>query len=285
MARPHVEFIQSQNVAWQPAATCGLVRDARLKLYNADPDSGAFTALIEYAAGGRSPRPFHRTHGEELYVLRGDLTVNGHRLGRHHYAYLPAGCVREEFASDGGALVLTFCNGGHADLDPSRSPPTPVAGDDPLKFVDVERMPWDGSTLDPKIVHLRLSRKILREAADGSCRTYMLAGLPHGRPLDGAIQTETHPHDEEMFLISGDMDSPQGVMRAGAYFYRPKGIAHGPHFSEHGFMMFMRNPGTNRIRTDWAGEALTLPRDPPYAPVIPADAPPDWRREWTPLAY
>lgn len=280
MARPHVEFIQSQNVAWRTAASCALARDARLKLYNADPEGGAFTALVEYTAGGRAPRPFHRTHGEELYVLHGELNINGRRLGAHHYAYVPGGFVREEWSSPTGALVLTFCNGGHADLDPARDAPVAVPNDDAFKVIDVERMPWDGTTLDPKLVHLRLSRKIVREAADGSCRTYLLAGLPHGRPADDSIQTESHPHEEEMFMISGDMDSPQGVMRAGAYFYRPRRIEHGPHFSEHGFFMFMRNPGTNRIHTDWTGERLTLPRDPPYAPVIPTDAPPEWRRAW-----
>jgi hypothetical protein len=137
-------------------------------------------------------------------------------------------------------------------------------------------MPWDATVLDPKLVHLRLSRKILR--ADPDCRTYLLAGLPQGRPADGRVGLETHPHDEEMFLVSGDMSAPQGVMHPGAYFYRPRGILHGPHFSDLGFFMFMRNPGTDRISTDWTTTVHALPQEPPFAPVLPADAPADWAR-------
>ena len=176
----------------------------------------------------------------------------------------------------GGAVVLAYCNGGFEDLPATGSERAPDA--DPALYLDAYSMPWDASVLDPKVSHLRLSRKILRAAADGSCRTYMLAGLPHGRPVDGRVGLETHPHDEEMFLVSGDLSGPQGVMHPGAYFYRPRGIEHGPHFSDLGFLMFMRNPGTNSIQTQWTSALYTLPQEPPYRPVLPAAAPPEWAR-------
>jgi hypothetical protein len=85
-----------------------------------------------------------------------------------------------------------------------------------------------------------------------------------------------------MFLISGDMSCPQGVMRPGAYFYRPREIVHGPHFSDLGFFMFMRNPGTNSIVTEWTGNAQTLPDTPPYCPVLPEGAPENWGTPYPP---
>ena len=276
MAREHIEFIQSQNVAWEPAAAHGLQRPARVKRLSHDAASGAFTALVEYPPGATLATPLRRAGSEEWFVLHGEITLNGHWLGRHHYAYLPAGTGVTRLAAPAGAVVLAYCNGGFEDLPATGSERAPEA--DPALYLDAYSMPWDASVLDPKVSHLRLSRKILRAAADGSCRTYMLAGLPHGRPVDGRVGLETHPHDEEMFLVSGDLSGPQGVMHPGAYFYRPQGIEHGPHFSDLGFLMFMRNPGTNSIQTQWTSALYTLPQEPPYRPVLPAAAPPEWAR-------
>jgi hypothetical protein len=242
MAREHIEFIQSQNVAWEPAAAYGFRREASVKCFSADPETGALTALLHYPPGVSASAAVSRRGSEELFVLDGELTVNGRPLRRHHYAYVPPDAVVEHAPSPSGALVLTCCNGGFEDLPAAGSV---SVGANELTLVDSYGVTWDATVLDPKLSHLRLSRKILRAAADASCRTYLLAGLPHGRPADGRLQLERHPHDEEMFLISGDMSCPQGVMRPGAYFYRPREIVHGPHFSDLGFFMFMRNPGTN----------------------------------------
>jgi hypothetical protein len=265
MARAHIEFIQSQNVAWEPAENHGLRRPARLKRLSHDPDSGAFTALVEYPRGARIDGPLRRSGSEEWFVLYGTATLNGRALGRHHYAFLPSGTGIASLDCPEGALVLTWFN-------------SDGAGEAPPRYVDAYALPWDATVLDPKLVHLRMSRKILR--ADPDCRTYLLAGLPQGRPADGRVGLETHPHDEEMFLVSGDLSGPQGVMHPGAYFYRPRGIEHGPHFSDLGFFMAMRNPGTDRISTQWTTAAYTLPAEPAYAPVLPADAPADWARTW-----
>jgi hypothetical protein len=284
MGRAQVEFIQSQNVAWEPAARHGLRRPARVKRLSHDPATGAFTALVEYERGARIATPLRRAGSEEWFVLYGAATLNGHALGRHHYAFLPPGTGVASLDCPDGALVLTYFNGGFADTpadaaDGRAGDPGADAGaapPPPPRYVDSYAMPWDATVLDPKLVHLRLSRKILR--ADPDCRTYLLAGLPQGRPADGRVGLETHPHDEEMFLVSGDMSAPQGVMHPGAYFYRPRGILHGPHFSDLGFFMFMRNPGTDRISTDWTTTVHALPQEPPLAPVLPADAPADWAR-------
>lgn len=283
MSRPQVEFIQSQHVAWEPAARHGLHRPARMKRLSHDPSTGAFTALVEYERGARVAAPLRRSGSEEWFVLYGTATLNGQALGRHHYAYLPPGTGVASLDCPEGALVLTYCNGGFADQPADSAAAAGVAagvdgaaGAPPARYVDSYAMPWDATVLDPKLVHLRLSRKILR--ADPDCRTYLLAGLPQGRPADGRVGLETHPHDEEMFLVSGDMSAPQGVMHPGAYFYRPREILHGPHFSDLGFFMVMRNPGTDRINTRWTAATHSLPQEPAYAPVLPADAPESWSR-------
>ena len=278
MPRPHVEFIQVQSVAWSDESTLRLQRAARVKLLNADPERTDCTALVEYSSRASPMTPFHRSGSEELFVLSGEINLNGMPLRRHYYAYLPAGYERKRVECPTGALVLTFLSGGDGDiLGPN---PRNVPAGPPPQIVDTPAMQWDGSTIDPRLAHLRLSRKILRISTEEPCRTYLLAGLPHGRPAGSTLQLERHEYAEEMYLISGDMASPQGVMRPGAYFYRPRDKVHGPHFSDNGFFMFLRNRGTTSIRTEWMGDSRSLPMDPPYDPILPFDAPAAWRQPY-----
>lgn len=291
MARAHIEFIQSQKVGWQPSTALGTDRRVRVKVLGQDPEDGAYTALVDIPPGEALPAAETLAASEEWFVLRGALDftvasavagagagadagiVKEFHLARHHYAYLPAGTRLGALRSPEGARVLVFRNappaargGGGGAIDST----------DGIMTVDAPAMPWDATVLDPKLLHLRMSRKILRAAPDGSCRTYLLAGLPHGRPADGRAGLERHPHAEEMFLLSGDLAGPQGVMHPGAYFYRPRDILHGPHFSDLGFLMFMRNPGTNSIVTEWTAEKQGLAEEPPFAPVLPPGSPAVW---------
>ena len=82
-------------------------------------------------------------------------------------------------------------------------------------------------------------------------------------------------------MVHGEMWAPEGLMRAGAYFFRPPRIVHGPHVSETGFLQIMRSPGANRIVTHWSAEHRPLPIGAPYAPVLPAGTPQSWSRAWT----
>ena len=88
----------------------------------------------------------------------------------------------------------------------------------PSLALDAKALQWDSTVWNPQLSHLRLSRKTLRVGPDET-RTYLLAGLPHGMPASGVAPLELHPHAEEMFLIAGDMWSPQGRMTRGAYFW------------------------------------------------------------------
>jgi len=257
-----------------------------VKLLGQDPQSGACTALVDVPPGSMPPLPETLGASEEWFVLRGAVAFGTagpvgaagaatadkeFHLARHHYAYLPTGTTLRSLRSTAGARLLVFRNAPPVDIS---------TGTDTLMIVDAPTMPWDASVLDPKLLHLRMSRKILRAAADGSCRTYLLAGLPHGRPADGRAGLERHPHAEEMFLLSGDLAGPQGVMHPGAYFYRPRDILHGPHFSDLGFLMFMRNPGTNSIVTEWTTERQSLADEPPFDPVLPPGSPAAWAKPY-----
>ena len=271
MARPHIEFVQCQNIDWQDGPD-----GTRIKLLNADPDSTAATLLVQYPAGWRAPKAAADAPAEEWFVLEGAIETTTACQGRHAYNFHPAGTPAGLSGSPQGATLLMF---RHAWNDRNT-----FAGTAESISIDTRFMPWDVSTYDPKLTHLRLARKVLRMGPNDSGRTFLLTGLPHGIPAVDTLPVETHRHCEEGFMIHGEMFAPEGIMRAGSYFFRPPGIVHGPHVSETGFFQLMRSPGANWIKTEWSEQHRPLPIDAAYAPLVPTGTPSSWTRAFTPQA-
>lgn len=261
MARPHVEFVQSQQVEWQEEE-----EGIAVKPLNIDPDTGDGTVLRRYPAGAGLASASRPGTSLEFYVLDGTINIDGHDLAPHTYGYRPAGTPSLAWRSDKGALLLEI----------REVRPVPADEPDPAILINSLAMPWDVSTYDPQLRHMHNARKVLRLGPGDSGRTFLLAGLPHGFPEAPDLPLEKHPHAEEMFMIHGEMKSPQGVMRDGAYFYRPPGIWHGLHVSEFGFLMFMRSPGANRISTQWSETRHPIHYRPSFQPVLPEGAPASW---------
>jgi len=268
VARPYIEFVQCQNIDWEE-----LDDGTQVKRLNVDPVDGEETLLLRYPAGFERVGGGAEPQADEYFVLDGEVRIGARSCGYHAYGFVPRGAAREARSSKGGATLLVFRHG--------RTDPNSVDGVAESIALDAPAMPWDVSTYDPKLTHLRLARKILRLGPNDSCRTFLLAGMPHGVPPVDRLPAETHDHCEEMFMLAGEMWAPEGRMRQGAYFFRPPGIVHGPHVSESGFFQIMRSPGVNAIKTKWADTPSPLPIGAPYAPVMPEGTPESWRREWT----
>lgn len=266
MTRPYIEFVQTQNVEWQehPDGTS-------IKRLNTDPLDGEETCLIRYPAGFNRGDQGPEDRAEETFVVDGSIVIGGKRHGYHGYGFTP----REESAgsrsTDGGATVLVFRHG--------RTDRNSVAGVSRAVTADPMTMAWDMTASDDRIAHLRLARKVLRLGPNDSLRTFLLIGLPHGMPPAEAMPAEIHDHFEEMFMLQGEMWTPEGKIRPGAYFYRPPGIVHGPHVSVSGFFQIMR-AGANYVRTEWTAP-VPLPIGAPYKPTIPEGTPESWSRPWT----
>lgn len=268
MARPHIEFVQCQNVDWQaePDGT-------EVKRLNVDPVDGEETLLVRYPPGFSRRDNGALDRAEEYFLLDGGLTIGERTIGFHGYGFMPRGAESGDRTSQHGATLLVFRH-GRTDLNSGADLAEAIA-------IDTPAMQWDVSTYDPKLTHLRLARKVLRLGPNDSCRTFLLTGMPHGVPQVDGLPAETHDHCEEMFMISGEMWAPEGLMRPGSYFYRPPGIRHGPHVSPSGFFQIMRSPGVNAILTKWEETLSPLPIGADYAPVMPEGTPDSWRREWT----
>jgi hypothetical protein len=206
-------------------------------------------------------------------------------LAHHHYAYWPSGYIKKGFRiGEKGALVIAVFS-----EDPKYLPAPANAEVEELpglvEQLNCFSLPWDNKAMDPNISHLNAYRKNLRLAPDGNCRTYLLAGLPQGFPQSGMEPLERHPHAEEMFMISGDMPCSLGVMRAGAYFYRPPNIWHGADCTTNGFLLFCRTPGANKTVSEWNSEAHPVAFEPAYKPVIPEDLEADFQEVSDPVVY
>ena len=74
-----------------------------------DTQSDAQTFLVETSPGWKSRQD--ASHGSiEFFVLRGDLTANGSRVGASGYVHLPQGGGGGELSSEAGALCVVFWN-------------------------------------------------------------------------------------------------------------------------------------------------------------------------------
>ncbi len=266
MARPYIEFVQTQNVDWviQPDGTA-------IKRLNIDPVDGEETYLIRYPAGFDSPDRGPEDRAEEYLVLDGSIVIGDREQRYHGYGFTPRGVSAGTRTTQGGATLIVFRYG--------RTDPNSAAGATEALALDPATIPWDMAPSVAHIAHLRLARKVLRLGPNDSSRTFLLIGLPHGMPAQKAMPAEIHDHFEEMFMLQGEMWTPEGLIRPGAYFYRPPEIVHGPHVSEAGFFQIMR-AGANYVRTIWT-EPMPLPIGQAYAPKIPAGTPAEWSRPWS----
>lgn len=279
--RPHIEHIQAQCLAWRPGVLDSLRPGlfAKVLSQGSEPSDG-LTALVAYPAGYAFEGRHHLACDEEFYVVDGDLSIDDTGYLADTYGFFPAGLKRRRMASAGGAVVLTFLSG-----DPRRREGWPEAGafdtGGYVLLTDLHDIPWDRQLHDPNLAGLGLARKNLRLDPRTGERTFLFMTSPQAGPRTIAGPQESHPVVEEAFLLAGDLVGPTGTLHAGAYFWRPPGIAHGPYGSRFGSLSLIRFVGGRHVNA-WGPQVLTLPADPPYRPVLPPELAFLAASPWTP---
>ena len=275
MARPHTEFIQVQALPWQRGLYGGARNDVQSKVLSVDDESGASTVIVRYPPGWSRSEPEVLGADEEMFVLQGDLVVNGVGYQSYSYAYLPAGHERHAAASTNGAVVLTFFESEPVkalDGDKFRSDGGLV------EHIDTNMQEWNRHTSDPK-VPTGLLTKTQRIDPDTGDRTWLNARQPGGI-VDGFMGSrEYHPVVEEMFILSGDLYVERGVMRPGAYFWRPPHIHHGPFGTRAGMFMLGRSKGGPLVNC-WTEQKYKFSFDPPHQPDLPPELEPYGREPY-----
>ncbi len=260
MGRPHIEFIQAQALPWREGLYASCRPGTQVKVLSRDDETGATSVLIRYPAGwSRADETLQAD--EEFYVIDGELKMNGTSYPRDTFAYHPAGYRRSGFSSGNGAVVITFFE---SDPEAGTAPDEP----DQARLIEKRGLfegGWDKSGAPPGVPPAGF-KKYLREDPYTKDQTWVRCTIPFHQ---GAA-VEIHPTVEEMYLLAGSACGNEGVMRPGAYFWRPAGIRHGPYGTNTGTLYLFRTKG-GALSTDY-DEANDKPFDwdPPYAPVLPA---------------
>ena len=271
MGRPHIEFFQSQLLPWEAAAGGGYHQGVEIKTLSRDDQSGACSLLLRYPPGWGQEGQRYIDVDEELIVLGGALEINAVEYSDQCYAHLPAGFERRQASSPEGATVLTFLSGTPESVDGAAA--TAIYDEARL----VERIDTFSAARSTDVTELGV--KLTDEIADGFYgfvhllyredpythdQTWMLAAPPLWR---GGV-VEIHPVVEEMYLVAGDMAANTGLMKPGAYFWRPPGIPHGPFGSKTGNLMFFRTLG-GPLATEFEPGEEHFSWSPEHRPVLP----------------
>lgn len=257
MARPWVEFVQAQNLPWRADDLCGTRPGVATKVLSTDADDGASSLLVRYPLGWRLDRADALSADEEFLVLHGALSIGPQTYREMCYAHLPAGYERGPMVSGSGAIVLTFLS-----ARPSWRPRMPF---DPARLVenlDTLTVPYT-ARFHPEFP-AGAGRKTLYEDPVSHDQSWLLGTMP----LRWGERAEVHPVVEEMYLLSGESHGDRGVMRPGAYFWRPPQIPHGPFGTLTGNLYFFRTQG-GPLSTDYIDAPRPFRWWPDYDPVLP----------------
>ena len=252
MPRPHTEFIQQQSVEWQTGIVP--VDGVATRILSSDNESGAMTMINRYPAGIEIGEAYAMDVDKEFFVLEGEMRINDVSYRSGDYAYMPAGYVRHATAFPEECKVLTFY-GGKTDA--------PVG--ELIDRICTSDAEW-GEASDPNVASASIRRLVLRPDTPSGERTWILR-LETDEPFE-IRGTERHPCVEEMYLLDGDIHMCTGVMTAGAYFWRPPHIEHGPTGSRAGFTALFRAK-EGRFETEWSEPDQAIPWDRPYTPILP----------------
>lgn len=270
--RPFIEFVQSQRLPWTSEVVAHVRPHAEVRQLSVDERSGASSLIIRYPAGWERDVEERLTADEEFFVLQGSFEVNGVTYGPYGYGHLPVGYVRSGMRSQQGAVVLTFFDRA-PESHTTSSHGEDLSEERLITHINALDGEW-GAGFNPKFPP-GAGRKWLRRDSVTTDETWILGTMP----LRNGFKREKHPVVEEMFLISGELHGPNGVMRPGAYFWRPPEEWHGPFGSLTGNVMLFRTVGgplstvydDNELPFSWFPEDNhILPNDyqqlPPYNP-------------------
>lgn len=259
MARPWIEFIQSQNLPWLSDDLAGTRPGVQSKVLSLDPDTGAASLLVRYPAHWRLDSPGALAADEEFLVLDGGLSFGGRRYAEKSYAHLPAGYLRAPMASEQGAVVLTFFSRRPDPAAPSVFDPARL-----IEHLDAFQVPYTGK-FHPEFPP-GAGRKMLYEDPVTHEQSWILGTLP----MRWAERAEVHPVVEEMYLLAGESHGNRGVMRPGAYFWRPPQIPHGPYGTLTGNLYFFRTQG-GPLATHYIDSPRPFRWWPDYDPALPEE--------------
>lgn len=287
MARPHTCFVQAQDMPWTKGAPGSPDIAVESKVLSQDDETGAFTAIHKVEPGFSRPGPVHFRCDVEIFVLDGELEVNGVRYGKDTYAYWPSGYVRETTASENGCVLLALFGGFHQPIL-GAAPEGHFREDRLILKLDVYEMDWltgEAGSVTGKPLSPTIFTKKLRVDPESQEQTFLYAALPHHAPPPIMKGKFGHPMIEEVFVLSGEYTfGDTGRMGPGGYCWWRENEMHGPAGSETGYNLFIRIYGGPLVNK-FSDEPSPFSFRPAHKPALPErlkshDAPFPFTNPW-----
>ena len=214
---------------------------------------------VTVPAGWSNGATGYVTAGQDIYILDGDLTLGEDKMNTAGYTYIPEGVVFGPMSSENGCRMLLYHNKPHQFVEASESLPDANATE-AIAPVKTWRIAWEDpmATVVKKSTYIDpntgkqgrppgVLTKMLRYNEDTK-ETIYLTMISAGFIDPG---TETHPHDECLYVISGELgvghtyDHKKEDYKLDLefskdhYIGRPPGIRHGPVCTQGGALFFM----------------------------------------------
>ncbi len=113
MARPALEFFDTEKIPWEPHVVGGKRIDPlQQKILSYDEETGAVTLMVKYPKGFHQPFLTYHTVIEELYILKGRIMMEGREYSEGYYAYRPPGMIHGAMrVLDNDTVVLIMLSG------------------------------------------------------------------------------------------------------------------------------------------------------------------------------
>jgi hypothetical protein len=174
----------------------------------------------------------------EIYVLAGTLMLADIELRPGGYAFLPAGSLGFNMATEDGARILYFVN----DVDPESVIRAPI-------IINADLLDWQ-----PTATPGMLLKELRKDPGNGAMTWLLYIETGAAPPWESSTAAR------EGYLVAGDYQHSEcvgqevltGQYSAGGYFQRPAGVINGGPLSgtPNGALWFLREPsgGTHELR-------------------------------------
>ena len=219
LAHPDWTVVRSAEGEWEASGASGLV----VKRLFQDPAEQRFMALVRMEAGVYYPSHRH-ADTEELYMLEGDLTVEGLVLRGGDYCAAVAGTVHGVTHSDGGCTFLLLASERDEIVEESGTGAVQTG----LVIVRSAEQGWRRAAAEGVTI-----RPLFSDPARGTMTALvqMQAGSRFPR--------HRHVTAEQFYMLEGDGHVAGQALQAGDYYRAAAGTVHEVTYSESGCMFLL----------------------------------------------
>lgn len=211
--------VRTTERLWEAGNLPGL----RVRRLDQHAETGRFTALARMEAGLVYPGHRH-VDTEELYLLAGDLSVDGHLLGPGDYCAAPAGTIHHVTATRGGCTFLLHASERDQVLESTAS----AADQKGLVFVHAHESGWEPASI------AGVTRRLLLEERARGTRTALI------RMEAGARLPRHRLHvPERFYILEGDAHVTGHVLGPGDYYRAAAGTVHEDTYTEAGCVLLL----------------------------------------------